>query len=558
VQPKGGCACGGGCPRCQAAPSGGLQVGPADDLFEREAERTAERIMAMPETSAPRPAAEEESIRAKALPGETPHVSPGLDANLRRSGAGRPLPAAERAFFEPRFGHDLAQVRLHDDGPSAAAAGSISAQAFTLGRDIYLGGGAARPGTPAGRHLLAHELTHVLQQDGARRRVQRRLVVSTQSPDDANDPANSFANDPGFGQDFRTEVDELIQDLCGGFRVDQSSGAVVEDSTQPAGCGDPDSVTSGAKPGGCCCLCVLTAPGSSEWTIRVTQFGPRTVEGDRDIFIHSRSSDPQGQESVIQFSAFDVGNQLSAPLDPVVVLGHEACGHAALLELNAHPRGDERVETDVHDPTVNVENLISSEQGLAPGDLRGLARSGSHRGESVSRITVERFPFNGLWVAGLPRDERAKVDLAADFIFENDTWVDIIGHSDATGTPAAKQNVSDLRARNMKASLRNRGISLSLTQEFVGQPGEPNVFVSGNRFTLVEGRSDSELIPNAPDEEQRRVEILMPTRPAGALNPPPGTPTRVDPLGPEFLGTTIFRGIFGNACERLLIRTAWL
>jgi hypothetical protein len=92
----------------------------------------------------------------------------------------------------------------------------------------------------------------------------------------------------------------------------------------------------------------------------------------------------------------------------------------------------------------------------------------------------------------------------------------------------------------------------------VGQPGEPEVVVSSKRFTLVEGRSDSELIPNAPDEQQRRVEILMPTRPAGAQFPPPGTPTRVDPLGPEFPVNTIFRGLFGNACEQLLIRTAWL
>jgi outer membrane protein OmpA-like peptidoglycan-associated protein len=514
--------------------------------------------MAMPEAAALRPTADRKSIRAKALPGGTPRASTGLDATLGRSGAGRLLPAGERAFFEPRFGRDLGQVRLHDDSPSAAAARSISAQAFTLGRDIYLGSGAARPGTPAGRHLLAHELTHVLQQDGERRRVQRRLVVSTQSPDDPNDPANSFANDPGFGQDFRTEVDELIQELCGGFRVDQSSGAVVEDSTQPAGCGDPDSVAEGAKPGGCCCLCVLTAPGTSEWTIRVTQFGPRTLEGDRDIFIHSRSSDPQGQQSVIQFSAFDVSNQLGAQMPPALVLGHEACGHAALLELRAHPPFDNRAQTDVHDPTVKVQNLIAGELGVAPGDLRGSARSGSHRGESVSRITVARFPFNGLWVAGLPRDERKKVDLASDFIRENNAWVDIIGHSDATGTPAAKQRASDLRAQNMKASLRNRGISQNIRKELFGRLGDPPLVVSGNRFTLVEGRSDNEVIATAPDEQQRRVEIFMPTFPAGAQNPPPGTPTTVDPVGPEFPGTTIFRGLFGNACERLLIRTAWL
>jgi hypothetical protein len=167
IQPKAGCACGGGCPRCRTTAPAGLRVGPANDRFEREADRIAERIMAMPGTPARHRIAEEDSserIRAKALPGTVSRHTGGLEAALGRSGPGKPLPAAERAFFEPRFGRDLGAVRLHDDGASATAAESISAQAFTLGSDIYLGAKAQGPRGTEGRRLLAHELTHVAQQ----------------------------------------------------------------------------------------------------------------------------------------------------------------------------------------------------------------------------------------------------------------------------------------------------------------------------------------------------------------------------------------------------------
>jgi hypothetical protein len=175
VRRKAGCACGGGCPRCRTASrgglkvgpaddgfereAGGLKVGPADDGFEREADRVADRIMAMPSTPA-RHRIDEDGppgrIRAKALPGTVARDAGGLEAAMGRAGPGKPLAAAERAFFEPRFGRDLGAVRLHDDPASAAAAESISAQAFTLGSDIYLGAKAQGPRGTEGRRLLAH------------------------------------------------------------------------------------------------------------------------------------------------------------------------------------------------------------------------------------------------------------------------------------------------------------------------------------------------------------------------------------------------------------------
>jgi len=79
---------------------------------------------------------------------------------------GDPLPSAERAFFEPRLGVDLGGVRVHGDADAAGQAGVLHARAFTVGADIYLGRGEPGPGTATGRHLLAHELAHVVQQRG--------------------------------------------------------------------------------------------------------------------------------------------------------------------------------------------------------------------------------------------------------------------------------------------------------------------------------------------------------------------------------------------------------
>ncbi len=74
------------------------------------------------------------------------------------------LSSQERSFFEPRFGHDFSQVRIHADTKSAQLADALNADAFTVGRDIYFGTGRYQPGSPTGQRLLAHELAHVVQQ----------------------------------------------------------------------------------------------------------------------------------------------------------------------------------------------------------------------------------------------------------------------------------------------------------------------------------------------------------------------------------------------------------
>jgi hypothetical protein len=108
---------------------------------------------------------EEEVISRAAV---TPHVPASANIHAMQGG-GNPLPPATRAFFEPRFGADFSHVRIHTDQRAADTAKSINARAFTAGRDIVFGAGQDSFESHEGRRLLAHELTHVVQQNGSSR-----------------------------------------------------------------------------------------------------------------------------------------------------------------------------------------------------------------------------------------------------------------------------------------------------------------------------------------------------------------------------------------------------
>jgi hypothetical protein len=88
---------------------------------------------------------------------------------------GQPLDASARAFFEPRFGQDLSRVRVHASSQAAESAKAVNALAYTVGNNVVFGPGQFQPETGAGRRLLAHELTHTLQQRGAEDRGALRI-----------------------------------------------------------------------------------------------------------------------------------------------------------------------------------------------------------------------------------------------------------------------------------------------------------------------------------------------------------------------------------------------
>jgi hypothetical protein len=120
----------------------------------------------------PGPTGECEACRKKRLQRKSTHP---LSFNSHRSEAplivhealrspGQPLDQATRAFMEPRFGHDFGGVRVHRDTRSEESAREVNALAYTVGNDVVFGRGQYTPHSSRGRALLAHELTHVVQQ----------------------------------------------------------------------------------------------------------------------------------------------------------------------------------------------------------------------------------------------------------------------------------------------------------------------------------------------------------------------------------------------------------
>lgn len=169
-----------------------LRIGQPGDKYEQEADGVADAVMKMPLSFPGRivpiiqkkcQGCEEEEIRRPELMAKgdnTPEIAPYLESNiLALRGGGKPLPASTRAFFDPRFGADFSMVRVHTGSQANELANGVNARAFTLGSDVVFGAGQYSPETIAGKRLLAHELTHVIQQGktGVHRSVEQQSLI---------------------------------------------------------------------------------------------------------------------------------------------------------------------------------------------------------------------------------------------------------------------------------------------------------------------------------------------------------------------------------------------
>jgi hypothetical protein len=220
------CACGGGssnpdgeCEECREQTpflQAKLTIGAPHDVYEQEADRVAEQVTRAPDagrslTSAPpqishkcvacEAEAEEEGRQRKPAGARTVvREAPALVQQVLGS-PGRALDAVSRAYFEPRFGRDFNRVRIHDDAHATQSARAVNALAYTSGQHIVFGAGAYSPGSDAGRKLLAHELTHTIQQSSrsapAAGIVQRQPQWWTTPPSERSTPffAPSMSND---------------------------------------------------------------------------------------------------------------------------------------------------------------------------------------------------------------------------------------------------------------------------------------------------------------------------------------------------------------------------
>jgi GH24 family phage-related lysozyme (muramidase) len=172
-------------PRLQAR----LEIGAVDDPLEHEADAVADAVMGMAEPGPLHAAPPQVSRKCAACEEEdknqTLQTKPDSAVSARPVTApqqvydvigqsGRALDVPTRAFFEPRFGVDLSAVRVHAEGHAGEAARKVGARAFAVGQHIVFAPGAFAPASASGRHLLAHELAHVVQQQAAAPYVARQ------------------------------------------------------------------------------------------------------------------------------------------------------------------------------------------------------------------------------------------------------------------------------------------------------------------------------------------------------------------------------------------------
>ncbi len=170
-----------------------LAIGSPNDSLEHEADEVAGKVMRMPEQNFVQrkcTACEEDEkaqmkaqlkpmassvipfIQAKGSDTASENVSQTINTT---KGSGRGMDNATRSFMESSFGTDFSNVRIHTGDYAVQMSQELNAQAFTAGNDVYFNSGKYDPNSASGKHLLAHELTHTVQQDGAIRRLPKDI-----------------------------------------------------------------------------------------------------------------------------------------------------------------------------------------------------------------------------------------------------------------------------------------------------------------------------------------------------------------------------------------------
>jgi outer membrane protein OmpA-like peptidoglycan-associated protein len=385
-----------------------------------------------------------------------------------------PLPPETRIFFERRFGQDFSRVRVHADGEAARAADAVRARAYTFGSDIVFGAHEYDPHGNAGRRLLAHELSHVVQQSrGAPSGVQAKLR--------AENPGDALPGVPARQkwEDVRDYVRALSS---GGFDV-PSAGTVA-----PTGRGTCTSPVRTSD----LCLCELHA-SADDWKIKIDDIDwPHTEPADHRVTVHST-------RSPVEFGAWGGGAQAGTRIsqDNARALGHELCGHAWLMERGTHPTGPPPVLVGgqlmgrpSHDPTVAIENVVAGE--MTPGAPTRGKFADPHHGESFARITVSGYATGATDPSTLPPDMKARLVRAKDAMLSRALMrADVVGHADHSGSASANASASLVRAQRVRSHLIGLG-------------------VGAGEFIEVVGRGDAECPAGPADDPAcRKVEVLM-------------------------------------------------
>ncbi len=332
---------------------------------------------------------------------------------------GQTLDSGTRSFMESRFGHDFSNVRVHTNAQAFESARSVNALAYTVGRNIVFGTGQYQPETMTGKRLLAHELTHVVQQRGQISAKSSLAISSPATPAEQEaetvserilqgqvlsphmgqyppmlrrkitvDDAKVLIPNPtgtGLVKTNAEVVEGYLQTICSGgsVAVDKGSGVVGMNTSfctapvpLPPGEAGPLALPStlSKEPTGCGCLCDMVSSANA-WSIVVDDAAwPHTDFTDPAA---ADCKKPGGSGGVVTapspnspklWGAANVKGK-AQDIDSWLVLGHELCGHAWLGNTGRHcadkysTRGQGE---EGHQETIKRENELRAEHGIDP------------------------------------------------------------------------------------------------------------------------------------------------------------------------------------------------
>jgi hypothetical protein len=191
-----------------------LKIHEPGDIYEQEAERIADQVFHHSLTGAPL-RTQCSAVQPTGQMDTAPRI---VDEAL--ASPGRPLEPALRQDMEERFGHDFSRVRVHTEAAAAQSAQGVNALAYTVGEDMVFAAGQYVPSTSEGRRLIAHELTHVIQQSGSlSRHVQR------DKPTPSKTAAPKAPEETPGEKEARAQVSAIEQDWA---RVKRIAGGFAE------------------------------------------------------------------------------------------------------------------------------------------------------------------------------------------------------------------------------------------------------------------------------------------------------------------------------------------
>lgn len=253
AQRKASCACGGGCPRCQTEHS--LPVSKPNDSSEIEADNIADKIMRMPANQSLSKSLYETTASIVQPKHEGTSSTISNEVRSRATSSQGNMDNDTQSFMQSRFGADFSNVKIHTDNEAVRMSRELNAKAFTKGNDIYFNEGQYQPDSESGKHLLAHELAHVVQQNNGHAVGIQRMAACPSSLKASDSVPKGWKVYNGNPSVFHCGYRGILEDRTPTTTDPQNecfydeTGKLVDDKHPYSGCkGTPNSYDSASDP----------------------------------------------------------------------------------------------------------------------------------------------------------------------------------------------------------------------------------------------------------------------------------------------------------------------